>query len=89
MLTSFADIYNPFVVESFRELKRLVVFVLAEQMTQAVKIAKKSASKRLMFVEKFDNSTLFTDSTVDVDRTTVHMRRMHHGGGLKSVKNYL
>ena len=69
----------------FGMIGKLDVFVSAEQMTQAVKIAKKHASKRLMYVEKFDNSTIFFDSSMDEDRTTVHMRRMHHGGGLKWV----
>ena len=59
-------------------------YFLADQLTQAVRIAKNSASKKLVFVER-NHNTIFTDATVDVDRTTVHMRRMQPGGGLKSV----
>ena len=56
--------------------------VSADQAKQAVQMAKAVAANRLVYVERF-NTSIFTDQSVDVDRTTVHMRRMHPGGGLK------
>lgn len=57
-------------------------FARAELMTQAVRKAKAVASKRLIHVERNNDSSIYTDSTVDVDRTTVHMRRGTAGNGL-------
>jgi len=61
-------------------------FARAEQLTQAVRIAKASAAKKLMFVERHNDSTIFTDSTVDVDRTTVHLRRTKPGAGISGSR---
>jgi small subunit ribosomal protein S5 len=59
-------------------------FAKAEYLRNAVSQAQRIAANRLVYIERFDNSTLFQDDSITVDRTTVHMRRKEHGSGIKA-----